>query len=139
MKLAGNTSHFPNLQHQLWYTFGLLVGQAFTQVSAYITNKGINQADVSALIMVLETTFGDPNPVATAEQKLEVHKQTNCNFSTYYAKFKCYAADIQWIDPAQHTTLMRGLNNEIKDVLTLSDNVPQQFQEFIVFLQWWNN
>jgi hypothetical protein len=29
---------------------------------------------------------------------------------------------------------MRGLNNDIKDVLTLSDNVPQQFQEFVAFL-----
>jgi hypothetical protein len=34
---------------------------------------------------------------------------------------------------------MRGLNNEIKDALTLSDNVPQQFQEFVAFLQWLDN
>jgi hypothetical protein len=31
---------------------------------------------------------------------------------------------------------MRGLNNEIRDDLALSDNVPQQFQEFVAFLQW---
>jgi hypothetical protein len=34
---------------------------------------------------------------------------------------------------------MRRLNNEIKDVLALSDNVPQLFQEFLVFLHWWDN
>jgi hypothetical protein len=34
---------------------------------------------------------------------------------------------------------MRGLNNEIKDAIALSDNVPQQFQEFITFLQWLDN
>jgi hypothetical protein len=34
---------------------------------------------------------------------------------------------------------MRGLNNEIKDALALSDNVPQQFQEFVAFLQWLDN
>jgi hypothetical protein len=53
-------------------------------------------------------------------------KQTNCDFSTYYAEFQCYAAaDVQWNDLAKGTTLMSGLNNEIKDALTLTDNVPQ--------------
>jgi hypothetical protein len=43
------------------------VGQAFTQVKAYITDKGINLTDVPALITVLETAIGDPDHVATAE------------------------------------------------------------------------
>jgi hypothetical protein len=30
---------------------------------------------------------------------------------------------------------MWDLNNEIKDVLILSNNLPQQFQEFVAFLQ----
>jgi hypothetical protein len=34
---------------------------------------------------------------------------------------------------------MRGLNNEIKDALALSDNVLQQFQEFVAFLQQLDN
>jgi hypothetical protein len=34
---------------------------------------------------------------------------------------------------------MKGLNNEIKDVLSLFGNVPQQLQGFITFLQWLNN
>jgi hypothetical protein len=34
---------------------------------------------------------------------------------------------------------MRGLNNEIKDALALSDNIPQQLQEFVTFLQQSNN
>jgi hypothetical protein len=43
------------------------VGQAFAQVKAYITDKDINLPDVPALITVLETAFGDPNCVVTAE------------------------------------------------------------------------
>jgi hypothetical protein len=34
---------------------------------------------------------------------------------------------------------MRGLNNEINDALALSDNIPQQFQGFVAFLQWLDN
>jgi hypothetical protein len=69
MKLAGDASCFLNPQHhhQLQYTFELLVGQAFTQVKTYDINKGINLADVSALIAVLETAFRNRDHVATAE------------------------------------------------------------------------
>jgi predicted transcriptional regulator len=46
------------------------VGQDFTQVKAYISDKEINLTDVPVLITVLETAFGHPNHVATAERKL---------------------------------------------------------------------
>jgi coenzyme F420-reducing hydrogenase beta subunit len=89
MKLAGNASHFPNPQHQLRYTIGLLVGHAFAQVKTYITDKGINLTDVPALITVLQTAFGDSDCVVIAEQKLEVLKETNCDFFICYAEFQC--------------------------------------------------
>jgi hypothetical protein len=47
------------------------------QVEAYITDEGINLADVPALITVLETAFVNPDYLATAEGKLEVLKQTH--------------------------------------------------------------
>jgi hypothetical protein len=65
--LAGDASCFPNFQHQLWYTFELLVGQAFTQVKAYITDEGNNLADIPSLITVLEMAFRDPNRMVTAK------------------------------------------------------------------------
>jgi hypothetical protein len=87
MKLAGNTSPFPNPKHQLLDTVALLVGQGCMQVEAGIIDAGMNLAKVPALLMVLEMVFGDPDCMATAEQNLEVHKWTNCNFSTGYAEF----------------------------------------------------
>jgi hypothetical protein len=70
MKLAGDTSRFPNPQHQFRYTFELLVRKAFMQVKAYIANEGINLTDVPALI----TVCMDSKPVTTAECKLEALK-----------------------------------------------------------------
>jgi hypothetical protein len=34
---------------------------------------------------------------------------------------------------------MRSLNNDSKDTLALFNNIPQQFQEFVAFLQWLDN
>jgi hypothetical protein len=125
MELAGNASHFPNPQHQLRYTFELLVYQAFAQVKTYITDEDINLAGVPALITVLETAFGNPVHMTIEEQKLEALKQTSHDFSTYYAEFLHYTTDVQWNDPAKCTALIRSLNNAIKNVLTISDNIPQ--------------
>jgi hypothetical protein len=59
--------------------------------------------------------------------------------SPYYAKFQCNVTNNQWIDPEKCIALMRGLINKFKDALTLSDNVTQQFQKFVAFLQQLNN
>jgi hypothetical protein len=77
--------------------------------------------------------------MGTAERKLEELKQTNCNFSAYYAEFQYYAADVQCNNPAKRTTVRSDLHNEIKNTLTLSDNISQHFQEFIAFLQQLDN
>jgi hypothetical protein len=43
------------------------VGQAFTQVEAYLIDEDINLTVLPALIMVLEMAFEDPDRVVTAE------------------------------------------------------------------------
>jgi hypothetical protein len=110
-----------------------LVYHAFTQVKAYITIDGINLADILALISIL--AFGDPDCIATVERNLEALKQTNCNFSTYYIEFRHYTADVQWNNPAKCNTRIHCLNNEIEYALGLFDNLSQQLQEFVTFLQ----
>jgi hypothetical protein len=88
---------------------------------------GINLVDVLALITILETAFGNLDHITIAKRKLEALKQRNYDFSTYYAEFHSYTSDAQQNDSAKCTAFIWGLNNEIKDVLTLSGNVPQQF------------
>jgi hypothetical protein len=110
------------------------VGPTCTQVEAYITDEGINLRDVPALITTLKTGFGDPDRMVTTERKLEALKQRNHDFSSYYVELQRHAVNIQWNDPAKRCALKRGLDNEIEDTLVLSDNVLQQFQEFIAFL-----
>jgi hypothetical protein len=112
------------------------MGQAFAQVEDYLTCEGNNLADVLTLMTILKITFRDPDHIATAERKLNLLKQINkCDFSTYYVEFNYFAANVQWIDPAKWTVLMWGLENKIKDILTLSDNLLQQFQEFVTILK----
>lgn len=136
MKLQGDYARFPTKQHKLRYTVGLLQGNAFTQIQPYILKTTINfNTDVTALLNILEATFGDPDCKGTAERKLETLKQANRDFSTYYAEFSLHVANTQWNDAAKKTGLSHGLSNEIKDALALTDQVPEAYGEFVSYPQ----
>ena len=64
------------------------------QVQSYMENDKVNLANLAVLIIILDTTFGNPNRVAEAESKLSTLQQGAKEFALYYAKFQCYAADV---------------------------------------------
>ena len=61
---------YPDPQSQLYYAVSLLEDHALDQVTPHITNDRINLDNMGSLISILETAFGDPDKVATAERKL---------------------------------------------------------------------
>jgi len=135
MKLQGDASRFPNTQHQLLYAIGRLSGSAFAQVETYIKPDGVHLEGVGKLLDVLDMAFGDPDSEATAERKLDNLKQKDRKFSLYYAEFQRYAADVKWNGAAKRTALHRGLNDEIKDALSLAPGVPTEFTQYAAYVQ----
>ena len=139
MKLQGDDARFPTEQHKLRYTVGLLQGNAFAQIQPNILKTTINFTNVTALLNVLEAAFSDPDRTGTVERKLESLKQTNRNFSTYYAEFSRHVANTQWNDAAKKTALSRALSDEIKDALALANQVSEAYGEFATYLQHYDN
>jgi hypothetical protein len=135
MKLQIDAARFPGDQHQLCYAIGLITGQAFAQVEPYIKPNFVDLANVKALTDILEIAFGDPDRETTAERKLESLRQSNKDFSTYYAEFQRYAADVKWNAAAKRTALTRGLSNEIKDALITADTIPTEFNSYVTYIQ----
>ena len=68
---------YPDHQSQLRYAVSLLEDRALDQVTPHIANDRINLDDLAGLISILETAFGDPDKVATAERKLRNLRQAN--------------------------------------------------------------
>jgi hypothetical protein len=54
LTLAVDAFSFFTSQYPPNYTFQIIECQAFAQVKAYITNDGLNLADILALITILE-------------------------------------------------------------------------------------
>lgn len=66
LKLSGDSARFPSEQHRLAYVFALLEGKAMDQIQPYVLETGIKLDNVSALFVILDRAFGDPNAVGTA-------------------------------------------------------------------------
>lgn len=134
LKLLGNADKFPDAQHALMYTIGRLEGIALEQILPFVTATSVELADTNTLITILESAFGDPDRLATAEREMDHLKQNNRDFSSYYADFQRIVASLEWNDSAKRHALRRGLSNELKDALTIID-IPAGFHAFVTLLQ----
>lgn len=123
IKLTGDAAKFPNNQHRLAYVYGLLDGEAKSQIEPYVLPTGINLADVAALTAILDRAFGDPDPVGTATRALRVLKQKNSTLSSYIAEFSRLAADVPWDAQAKLDHFQDGLSYEIKQALVYYEDV----------------
>ena len=61
---------YPDEQAKLRLAVNCLAGDAMHQVQSYVENDKVNLANLAALIVILDTTFGNPNRVAEAKSKL---------------------------------------------------------------------
>ena len=109
IKLTDNAEQFPSDQHRLAYIYGRLEGNSLAQVQPHITEEEITLANVPALLNILQTAFGDPDPQGTATRKLRRLRQTNKEFSTYVAEFIRLSAIVPWDERAKLDHLRVGL------------------------------
>jgi chromosome segregation ATPase len=88
-------------QDKLRLAVNCLRGEALDQALPYLTDDRIDLTNLAALIDILERAFGNPNRVADAEVKLNTMIQASREFSSYYAEFQRYAADVTWDEPSK--------------------------------------
>jgi len=70
LKIAGNATRFPNVQHQLRYAFGFLKGDAYATIEPHLVNDRLNFATLEEFTQVLKMAFGDPDETRTAALEL---------------------------------------------------------------------
>ena len=122
IKLTGNAEQFPSDQYRLAHVYGRLEGNALAQVQLHITATGITLANVPALLNVLQTAFGDPDPQGTATRELRKLRQTNKKFSTYVADFIRLSAIVPWDERAKLDHLRVGLSHELQQGLVFLED-----------------
>ena len=83
-------------------------------------DRTIGLEDLPAFIQLLQAAFGDPNQVATAEQKMRDITHKDHVFSLYYAEIQVIAADLDCNSSALRNALWMWLSEEMNDSFTYS-------------------
>ena len=110
-KLEANADRYPTPRSRFLYSVSLLRGDAGDLVRPLL-DKGINTAEqVSGF---LESTYGDPNRKATAQNRLADLKQGKRSFLTHFAEFRRLAVDANLNESAQVLQLKASLNPELR-------------------------
>ena len=118
-------------QAKLQLAINCLKGDAMDQVQSYVENDKVNLANLAALIVILDTAFGNPKRVAEAKSKLLILQQGAKEFVLYYAEFQRYAADVQWDEVAKLVALWRGLSYKLKNDLVTAATDPATVADLV--------
>ena len=122
IKLQQNADHFVHPgqnteQNQLSYAISCLEGDAFLQIEPYVSWNGIDLPDVPALEDLLETHFGDVDPVSTAKHELYRLYQANKDLEVFLNTFFVLAKKAKLDDSQTLDLLYEKLSDEFKNLL----------------------
>lgn len=87
--------------------------------------------DFEEFCIQLDKTFGDPDRIHTAENKVMTMRQGTYSVAEYHARFMTYAADLEWNEPALKSAFRRGLQHSILKALALRAHQPKTFVELV--------
>lgn len=125
-KLEANSDRYPTPRSRFLYSVSLLRGDAGDLVRPLL-DKGINTAE--QVISFLESTYGDPNRKATAQNRLADLKQGKRSFLTHFAEFRRLAVDADLNEPAQVLQLKASLNPELRKSM-IGARVPDSITDY---------
>lgn len=121
MVITLQPSRFPTENSKVLYAGSFLRDTAFLWFQPFVTKDPAPEFFNSFKLFCkeLQTMFGDPDQIATAERQLYNLKQRS-SASAYIADFTRYAAVVNWNDEAFAAQFYRGLKDVIKDELARS-------------------
>ena len=119
MKFKGNATKFLTDFEKILYACAYLRGRALDWAEPYINGKpGYIFQDLAEFYQRLEDTFSDPNPQATAEQKLQQCYQGTQEMSAYYTNF-------------QNIINLLELDNHVK-IMFFHNSICEKVKELLV-------
>lgn len=130
-----NRDRYPTPQARMTYVNNCLRGAPYAQILPYI-KRGICQLkDYEDILDILDRAFGDPNRVNNARSDLFRLRQTNKEFSMFFAEFQRLALEGEMSKEALPTLLEQAINRELRGMLVHNEPPSREYHQFANFLQ----
>ena len=139
IKLQQNADYFMRPgqnteQNQLLHAISCLEGDVFLQIKLYVSRTGINLPDIAGLEELLETRFGDVDPVSTAKHELYRLYQANKDLEVFLNTFLVLAKKAKLDNLQTLDLLYEKLNDEFK-ILLVTKKKQTNLADLITKLQ----
>lgn len=119
----------------------LLTGAALAWFTPYLERKNEHFEllnDYEAFKLLMDRTFGMQDRVRVAATSISKLYQGTGSVSDYAARFRRFAADLEWNDAALIYQFRRGLNDAVKDKMVNSEE-PVDLEDAIATAIQWDN
>lgn len=134
-KMKANADRFPTATSRLTYVAGRLTGRAYELILPKIAYGLPQFPDYPDILAYLEKAFGDPNRVTNARNDLFRLRQSNKDFSTFFAEFQRLALEGQMAEDSLPTLLEQAISRELRSMLLHHDPPSREFHQYAAFLQ----
>lgn len=119
--ISAQSSRFPTEKHKVIFAASFLRSTAFSWFQPHLENSQSPILENFDLFCAsIQSTFGDPDEVGTAERELFSLRQT-ASVASYASDFRRYAAITSWNDSALLAQFYRGLKDVVKDEIAKMD------------------
>lgn len=134
-KLTVNIDRFPSPKSRCAYVTSRLSGAAYAQILPYIRGGVCQLADYQEILDILDRAFGDPNRVNNARNELYRLRQSNKEFSAFFAEFQRLALEGEMPENSLPTMLEQSINRELRAMLLHHEPPSREYLPFAQFLQ----
>jgi hypothetical protein len=134
-KMLVNRDRFPTANSRMAYVTSRLNGTPYNQILPHIRDGVCQLEDYTKVLEILERAFGDPNRVNNARAELFRLRQTNKEFSAFFAEFQRLALEGNMYEDGLPTLLEQAINRELREMLMHSEPPSREYHQFADHLQ----
>jgi hypothetical protein len=134
-KMTVNRDRFPTPMSRMAYVTGRLEGTPYDQILPYFKDGMCQLKDYHEILEILERAFGDPNLVNNARAELIKLRQTNKEFSAFFAEFQRLALEGRMHEDGLPTLLEAAINRELRGMLMHNEPPSYEYHQFAQHLQ----
>ena len=123
-------NRYPDDSTKIGFIGTLLAGTAAVWFAPLFEQNSPILQDLTLFLKEFERTFGEYDRKSVAANKIHALKQGRKSASEYAAEFRQISCDLPWGEAALVDLFLRGLNDDIKDLLLIFP-VPENLHDAI--------
>ncbi|KEY74877.1 hypothetical protein S7711_09667 [Stachybotrys chartarum IBT 7711] len=134
-KLTVNLDRYPTAVSRMAYVNSRLNDESYKLIQPYIFRGVCRLPDYHNILDILQKAYRDPNQARTARRKLNIIRQRDRDFATFYAEFQSLSLDSSLEGDALAPFLKKAVSRELYEMLLNNPPADYGYQTLVKHFQ----